>query len=127
MSADRRRSPQQHPVKGAREEDLALRYLEARGLTLVGRNLRARGGELDLVMRDGETLAIVEVRKRSHRGFGSGAESVDARKQARIVSAARALLAQRPELARLPARFDVIALDAADQIDWIQAAFEAEE
>lgn len=112
-------------MKGAREEDLALRYLEAQGLTLVGRNLRARGGELDLVMRDGDTLVIAEVRKRSHLAFGSGAESVDARKQARIVNAARALLAQRPELARLPARFDVVALDAADRIDWIQAAFDA--
>lgn len=114
-------------MKGAREEDLALRHLEARGLTLVARNVRARGGELDLVMRDGEALVIVEVRKRAHRAFGSGAESVDARKQARIVMAARALLAQRPELARLPARFDVVALDAQDRIDWIQAAFEAQE
>jgi putative endonuclease len=114
-------------VKGAREEDLALRYLEARGLRLVGRNLRARGGELDLVMRHGEELVIVEVRKRAHPGFASAAESVDARKQARIVSAARALLAQRPELARLPARFDVVALDAQDRVEWIQAAFEAQD
>lgn len=114
-------------MKGAHEEDLALRHLQAQGLRLVARNVRARGGELDLVMQDGDTLVIVEVRKRAHRGFGSGAESVDARKQARIVSAARMLLAQRPELARLPARFDVVALDAQDRIDWIQAAFEAQD
>ena len=68
-------------MKGAREEDLALRYLESRGLRLVGRNLRAPGGELDLVMRDGAALVVVEVRKRSHRGFGNAAESVDRRKQ----------------------------------------------
>lgn len=114
-------------MKGAREEDLALRFLEARGLRLVGRNLRARGGELDLVMRHGEELVIVEVRKRAHRGFGSAAESVDTRKQSRIVNAARALLAQRPDLARLPARFDVVALDAQDHVEWIRAAFEAAE
>jgi putative endonuclease len=114
-------------VKGAREEDLALRHLEARGLKLVDRNVRARGGELDLVMRDGETLVIVEVRKRAHQGFGSAAESVDARKQSRVVTAARALLAQRPDLARLSARFDVVALDAQDRIEWIQAAFDAED
>lgn len=112
-------------MKGAREETLALRYLEARGLSLIERNVRARGGELDLVMRDRDALVIVEVRKRSHTGFGSAAESVDARKRARIVLAAQTLLAQRPELARLPARFDVIALDAADRIEWIQAAFDA--
>lgn len=113
------------PMKGEREETLALRYLEARGLSLIDRNVRARGGELDLVMRDREALVIVEVRKRSHKGFGNAAESVDARKRARIVLAAQSLLAQRPELARLPARFDVIALDAADRIEWIQAAFDA--
>jgi putative endonuclease len=113
-------------VNGSREEDLALRYLQARGLELVERNVRAKGGELDLVMRDpSATLVIVEVRKRAHRAFGTAAESVDARKQRRIVQAARALLARRPELARLPARFDVIALDADDRIDWIQAAFDA--
>lgn len=112
-------------MKGAREETLALHYLQAQGLSLVDRNVRARGGELDLVMRDREALVIVEVRKRSHAGFGSAAESVDARKRRRIVLAAQALLAQRPELAVLPARFDVVALDAADRIEWIQAAFDA--
>lgn len=112
-------------MKGAREEALALQFLESQGLSLVDRNVRARGGELDLVMRDRDALVIVEVRKRSHAGFGSAAESVDARKRARIVLAAQALLAQRPELARLPARFDVVALDADDRIEWIQAAFDA--
>ncbi len=112
-------------MNGAHAEDLALRFLEARGLELIDRNVRARGGELDLVMRDAETLVIVEVRKRSHTGFGSAAESVDARKQAKIVTAARALLAQRPDLAKLPARFDVVALDGADRVEWIRAAFDA--
>ena len=112
-------------MNGAQAEDIALRYLEARGLKLIDRNVRARGGELDLVMRDAESLVIVEVRKRSHPGFGSAAESIDARKRARIVLAARALLAQRPDLARLPARFDVVTLDAGDRVDWIQAAFDA--
>lgn len=112
-------------MNGAQAEDIALRYLEARGLTLIDRNVRARGGELDLVMRDADSLVIVEVRKRSHAGFGSAAESVDARKQAKIVVAARWLLAQRSDLARLPARFDVVTLDAQDRVDWIQAAFDA--
>lgn len=111
-------------MKGAREEALAADYLASRGLTLVDRNVRARGGELDLVMREGETLVIVEVRKRSHRSFGSAAESVDSRKQARIVAATRALLAQRPQFAELAVRFDVVALDAQDRIEWIKAAFD---
>lgn len=112
-------------MKGAREEDLALQYLEAQGLRLIDRNVRARGGELDLVMRDGGALVIVEVRKRGNVNFGSAAESVDARKRARVIHAAQAMLAQRPDLARLPARFDVVALDATDRIEWIRAAFDA--
>lgn len=112
-------------MKGAAEEELALRHLQRQGLSLVLRNYRVKGGELDLVMREAGTLVIVEVRKRSHRGYGSAAESVDARKQQRIVLAARWLLARRSDLAVLPVRFDVVALDAGDRIDWIRGAFDA--
>lgn len=114
-------------MSGEREEQLALDYLLARGLKLETRNYRSRSGELDLVLRDGGTLVIAEVRKRSHPAFGSGAESVDARKQARIVRTARLLLAERPALGALPVRFDVLSLDAQDRIDWIRDAFTAEE
>lgn len=113
-------------MKGAAEEELALRYLQRQGLQLVLRNYRARGGELDLVLREGATLVIAEVRKRAHCGYGSAAESVDERKRARIVLAARWLLARRPDLAQLPVRFDVVTLDAADRLDWIRGAFDAD-
>lgn len=112
-------------MKGAREEDLALAWLQDRGLRLLGRNLRAPGGEIDLVMQQGDTVVMVEVRKRSDPRFGSAAESVDARKQARLIRAAAGLLARRPEWAARPVRFDVITLDAQDRIDWIPDAFEA--
>jgi putative endonuclease len=112
-------------VKGEQAEQLALRHLQRQGLQLVARNFRAKGGELDLVMRHGDTLVIVEVRKRTHRGYGSAAESIDARKRGRIELAARWLLAQRAELANLPVRFDVVTLDADDRIEWIRAAFDA--
>jgi putative endonuclease len=112
--------------KGDEEEALALTYLQQQGLKLVLRNYRARGGELDLVMRDGATLAVVEVRKRAHRGFGSAAESVDAHKRGRIVLATRWLLAARADLAKLPVRFDVVTLDADNRLDWIRSAFDAD-
>lgn len=115
----------QHIVKGAREETLACQYLQQHGLRLIDRNVRVQAGELDLVMQDRDTLVIVEVRKRSHSGFGSAAESVDARKRERIVMATRKLLAARPELAKMPVRFDVVALDAQDHIEWITDAFDA--
>jgi putative endonuclease len=113
-------------MKGAREEQLALDHLLARGLRLVARNYRAKTGELDLVLRDGDTLVIAEVRKRAHTAFASGAESVDARKQRRIAQTAQWFLSEHPEFARCPVRFDVLALDASDRIDWIRDAFSAE-
>lgn len=113
-------------MKGAREEQLALEYLQARGLKLLQRNYRTPMGELDLVLRDRDgTVVIAEVRKRSNSAFAGGAESVDARKQGRIVRAAQMLLQAQPQYAKDPVRFDVLALDAADNIEWIQAAFDA--
>jgi putative endonuclease len=111
-------------MKGAREEQLALDFLQAKGLQLVARNWRCRGGELDLIMREGKTLVIAEVRKRGNPNFGNAAESVDARKQAHIVHATQLFLSARREFSSAPVRFDVIAMDAHDRIEWLQAAFD---
>ncbi|MCB1794082.1 MAG: YraN family protein [Candidatus Competibacteraceae bacterium] len=112
-------------AQGSAAEDLACRYLEARGLTLVTRNVRCRGGELDLIMRDGEHLIFVEVRSRSHTRYGTPAESVTRSKQQRLLRAA-ALYLQRQRL-DLPCRFDVVAILQADgepQVEWIRDAFQ---
>src|SRR3546814_12260795 len=69
-----RRAAAADAVNGADAEDAALRLLERRGLKLVARNVRFRGGALDLVMRDGAVLVIVEVRARSARDRKSGVE-----------------------------------------------------
>lgn len=111
--------------RGAQAEDAALRLLERGGLRLVARNFRCRGGELDLVMLDGETLVIVEVRARGSARFASAAESVDARKQARIVLATQMFLVKQPRHAQRAIRFDVVAFDGAGAPRWIQAAFDA--
>lgn len=111
---------------GARHEALAERLLVAHGLVLVLRNFRARFGELDLVMRDRDTLVIVEVRFRAPTRFGAAAETIGPNKRARLVRATKVLLAARPELARLPVRFDVVAFDGdADAPQWIRSAFDA--
>jgi putative endonuclease len=110
---------------GGEAETLAERFLTARGLKLVARNVRCRGGEIDLVMQDGRSLVFVEVRLRTHKGFGSAAESVALRKQQRVILAAQHFLAQRGDTP--PCRFDVIALDglAVESIEWIRDAFSA--
>ncbi|HEY0973531.1 MAG TPA: YraN family protein [Solimonas sp.] len=111
-------------MTGAEAEDLALRHLQRQGLRLVDRNVRYRGGELDLVMLDGTVLVVVEVRLRSHGAFGGAAASVDARKQRRIILATQLYLAEHAAHAQRVVRFDVVALDGGGKLDWILAAFD---
>jgi putative endonuclease len=113
------------PVERGRvAESGAERFLEQRGLRVVDRNFRRRFGEIDLVAREGDVLVFVEVRKRSHRGFADGAESIDQRKRQRLVRTAEAYLQQRHW--RGPVRFDVVVLDARDRIEWLQDAIQAD-
>lgn len=115
-----RRSPTQ--VSGDAAEGRALAFLSDRGMHLVGRNVASRLGEIDLVMRDGDTIVFVEVRSRARSDFGSAAASVGQAKQRRLRrEAQRYLNAHFGD--RWPAcRFDVCALDGA-AIDWIRDAF----
>ncbi len=112
---------------GRLAEELAVGFLLAQGATIVLRNYRCRCGELDIVVRHGGELAIIEVRARSSRAYGGAAESVNALKRRRIARAATRLLQQRGDLARMRVRFDVIAisepLEPAPQIEWIRHAF----
>jgi putative endonuclease len=110
-------------------EALALAYLLARGLHLVRRNYRvargprARGGEIDLILRDADgTLVFVEVRSRAQRAQGGAAASVGTAKQRSLVFAARHFLNGLRTLP--PCRFDVVAIEAG-QIEWYRAAFDA--
>ena len=111
---------------GAAAEAAALRHLEAAGLQLLARNARFKVGELDLVMRDGETIVFVEVRLRRNGRYGDGFDSVDRRKRQRMVRAAQAWLAARPALANQPCRLDVVSAQAGAgglALDWQRNAF----
>jgi putative endonuclease len=111
---------------GTAGEDAALQHLRSYGLELVMRNYRCRSGEIDLIMLDGRTLALIEVRYRSDAAFGGAAASVTWHKQQRIINAARHLMTSRSELRRYPARFDVVAVSPgmdALRIEWIRNAF----
>jgi putative endonuclease len=114
---------------GKSAEDLAVEFLEQQGLVVLLRNYRRRGGELDVVARDGDVLVIGEVRTRSSDSFGGAAASVDGWKQHKIIRAATLLLQQRKDFARMRVRFDVLVVhDAATpgaHVEWIKHAFEA--
>ncbi len=114
---------------GEQGEQRALDHLRGQGLVLVERNYRvargphARGGEVDLILRDRDgTLVFVEVRARSDARFGGAAASVSAGKQRSLQLAATHYLqrwASPP-----PCRFDVVALDDG-ALEWIRSAFDA--
>lgn len=111
---------------GRLAERRAESLLRARGLRLVVRNFVCRFGEIDLVMDDNGTLAIIEVRARGPGSLCNAAESVSRTKQTRIISATRYLLAGRPGLAERPVRFDVVAISEShgdNAITWIRDAF----
>jgi len=112
---------------GRAAENVAVRFLESRGLQILERNYRRRLGEIDVVARERDVLVIVEVRTRASDDFGGAAASVGGAKQTRIVRAAAQLLQQRRELARLRVRFDVLVvtgpLDEQPRVEWIQHAF----
>jgi putative endonuclease len=117
-------------ARGDAVEDAALDYLQRQGLRLLARNARARGGELDLVMLDGESLVFVEVRYRAGSGFGGGAASVDRGKRRKLVRAAHAFLLRLPQYADAPCRFDVIDASGAPlapRLEWLRDAFRADD
>ena len=117
--------------RGDAAEAQALAHLKRHGLTLVERNYRvargphARGGEVDLILRERDgTLVFVEVRSRADARHGGAAASVGAVKRARLVLAARHYLL-RFAAAPPACRFDVVAIDAG-VVQWLRGAFDAE-
>jgi putative endonuclease len=105
-------------------EDRAARFLERQELPVIARNHRCRGGEIDLVCRDGRTLVFVEVRSRTNGDFGGAAASITLAKQRRIILAARHYLATTGRHGH-DCRFDCVLIDG-ECIEWIKNAFPAQ-
>ena len=125
-------------ARGQECEVLAARFLEARGLVIVDRNVRAGGVELDIVALAPagsddpvDTVVFVEVRSREDDRAGLPEETVDARKQSRLRRGATAWLVGRELWEQVAVRFDVVSIlfggthDEAPEITWIPGAFEA--
>jgi putative endonuclease len=109
-------------------EQRAAQWLQDRGQQVLARNFRARTGEIDLITREADLLIFVEVKARSHPGFGGAAITVDRRKQARILRTAQVFLQRHPRYSDMACRFDVLAFEPPQspgecEIRWIQAAF----
>jgi putative endonuclease len=94
---------------GQRGEALAERFLRGRGLKTVARNFATPAGELDRVMRDGDTIVFVEVKTRCDRRLCDPEESVRSAKLTRMTRAANWFLSQRRWSDRA-CRFDVVSI-----------------
>lgn len=92
--------------RGRRAELIALLSLMVRGYRPVARNLKTPVGEIDLIMRRGSVLAVIEVKTRG--SYTQAAEAILPQQQARIRRATEWLLASRPDLAALTIRFDAV-------------------
>ena len=109
--------------RGTAAEMQARLFLESRGMRFVERNYRCRRGEIDLIMREDDTIVFVEVRLRRNTSFGGAAETVDGRKRNKLTTAAHHYL-QRHRVDG-PCRFDVVAIDGGGPPHWISNAFDA--
>jgi len=120
--------PTGRAVRGAAVEAAAQTHLRDAGLRPVTTNARYRGGEIDLIMRDGDVVVFVEVRYRANDRFGGGAASVDLRKRRKLVLAAQLFLQSHPWLAEQPCRFDVVEGSGdPPQLNWLRDAFRLED
>ena len=112
---------------GRRAEAAAEHHLRALGHEVVARNFRCAAGEIDLVTRIGDRLVFVEVRSRRGDRYGSGADSVDRRKQRRLCRVAALFLVEQGLWERCWTRFDVVGVDWRDGepvVEHVENAFD---
>ena len=122
---------QQNKPKGSYIERLAAEHLKRDGYEILARNYAYRGGELDIVARDGDTIVFVEVKSVWNTQQGNPAARVTGKKQYKIWQTACHFLYTQKDLAPKgfdqPCRFDVMSMRAYHrplQFNHIKNAFE---
>jgi putative endonuclease len=110
--------------EGHRAENRAAWFYRLRGYRILGRNVWSGGYELDLVVRRGRRLVFVEVKSKSGPRYGDPLEMVGPEKRRRLLRAAEAYLAGRPDLAGLGIAFDLVTVRGS-ALERIPGAFEA--
>lgn len=112
---------------GQEGEEAAAAFLKSKGLKILERNFRIRGGEIDIVARDGSTVCFTEVKTRRSSTYGPVQESVSFFKKNRLIKAGLFYVAKY-NLTDTNVRFDVVcvtfARDGRPQIEWLQNVFE---
>ena len=110
---------------GAKGEELAGEYLKNRGFEILERNYRYKRKEIDLIVRDKNTVVFVEVKAGRSKKFGLPLERVDLKKQKKIIEVAQAFLAEN-DFPDYDFRFDVVEIElvkGGNKINHIENAF----
>jgi putative endonuclease len=128
-SSPRPVAPDRRRETGLAQEAHAAQYLMRQGLQLIKRNYTCRVGEIDLIMRDGDTLVFVEVRFRTRSDFIDPVTSVNYRKQKKLLRTAATYLKHYGLTNSVPCRIDVLGLSGSDnnegiQFNWIRNAIQ---
>jgi putative endonuclease len=111
---------------GRRGEDLAVELLKKKGYKVLERNFKSPIGEMDIIAREGKTMAFVEVKTRLTSDFGTAKWAVGPRKQRKLSMVALDYL-KRNSLLEQPARFDVVAIDLVqgqEKVELFRNAFD---
>lgn len=106
---------------GASAENSVLRDYQANGATVMEQRWRGQGGEIDLVMQDGDETVFVEVKK--SRDFATAAQRISHHQMARIMSAAEEYMTRLPNGMISEVRFDVALVNAQGQTQIVRNAF----
>lgn len=111
-------------AQGQHYEVAAEKHLISCGLSPIERNFLIKGGELDLIMKDGETIVFVEVRYRKSQAYGHAAETVTASKMKKLIKTATLWLSKNGlSVYSTDFRFDLVAIhQQGEQIEWIKNA-----
>ncbi|MBE5802536.1 MAG: YraN family protein [Clostridiales bacterium] len=111
-------------AKGVLGEDAARKYLESKGMVLLNKRYHSPYGEIDLVMRDGNQLVMVEVKTRERASYEESAYAITPAKQKRLCLTARCYMAEYA--ADAPIRFDAVLITRSGILH-IPNAFEGRE
>jgi putative endonuclease len=105
---------------GLEKEQTARRWLEKQGVCIVAGNFTCRGGEIDLIGLDGDTLVAFEVRYRKRNDYGSAAESITPAKLARLQRCLHHFLQHQRQHAHRPLRVDAVLFDGDGEPQWLK-------
>lgn len=115
-----------HLTSGYISEETACNFLKNKGLQLITKNYRCPFGEIDLIMQEANILVFIEVRLRTCNNYGNAFESIDSRKQQKLLKSATHYLQKHQLIDKIDCRFDVVGLSSNNTIEWIEDAFSYE-